>query len=147
MNRIAKVLVCVNDVNACFGGGVNRPGFTKATSGALDAISSRIGDVSRSITEIYSNVAEMQTGGRQILKAMSDLKGRTADLTDRSRDFDSATGKLVEGMDSPPSPLRRGRRRPPGQGARPLQGQGMSGLRLGALGNSHATNPRQSGAL
>jgi methyl-accepting chemotaxis protein len=72
----------------------------KATSGAFDAISSRIGDVSRSITEIYSNVAEMQTGGRQILEAMSDLKGRTADLEDRSRDFDSATGRLVEGMDS-----------------------------------------------
>ncbi len=72
----------------------------KATADAFDAISTRIADVSRSVTEIFSNVAEMQTGGKQILEAMSDLKGRSVDLADRSRHFNAATGSLVEGMDS-----------------------------------------------
>lgn len=62
----------------------------KATSDAFDAIAARIAGVSRSVTEIFSSVAEMQTGGKQILEAMSD----------RSRHFNAATGNLVEGMDS-----------------------------------------------
>jgi len=70
-----------------------------ATSQAFSAISARIVEVSRSIEEIYSNVAEMQTGGRQILEAMAALKAGSGEISSRSRDVDAATVVLKDGMD------------------------------------------------
>jgi methyl-accepting chemotaxis protein len=71
-------------------------GTRTATSEAFTAIITRIGVVSRSVSEIYANVAEMEAGGKQILEAMSELKSRSSDIAERSRDFEGATGKLGE---------------------------------------------------
>jgi methyl-accepting chemotaxis protein len=57
----------------------------KATSDAFDAIAEKIHVVSTSISEIYSNIAEAQTGSRQILAAMSELRGESANVTEESK--------------------------------------------------------------
>jgi len=71
-----------------------------ATAAAFDAISRRIVEVSHSVTEIHSNVAEMEGGGKQVLDAMTELRERSAEVADRSREFDTATAGLTEGIES-----------------------------------------------
>ena len=75
-------------------------GTRGATAAAFDAISRRIVEVSRSVTEIHSNVAEMEGGGKQVLDAMTELRERSAEVADRSREFDAATAGLTEGIES-----------------------------------------------
>jgi methyl-accepting chemotaxis protein len=75
-------------------------GTREVTANAFKAITGRIGEVSRSVTEIYSNMEEMQAGGTQILEAMSDLKSRSSDIAQRSREFEGGTGKLREATDA-----------------------------------------------
>jgi methyl-accepting chemotaxis protein len=75
-------------------------GTREITADAFTAIISRVGEVSRSVSEIYSNISEMETGGKQILEAMAELKGQSAEVARRSRSFEGATGNLRETTDS-----------------------------------------------
>ena len=74
-------------------------GIRGATDSAFSAISERILAVSRSISEIYTNVAEMQSGGKQVLDAMADLKGRSVEVADSSHSFRTTTEDLDKSMD------------------------------------------------
>ncbi len=79
---------------------VSEAGSTrKATSEAFGFIRERIQEVTRSVTEIYSNMAEMENGGKQVLDAMGELKDGSSAIAEEARGFRSSTAALSRDLE------------------------------------------------
>jgi len=75
-------------------GKMTEAGNTRAiTSRAFNDINAKIQTVSDSITEIYSNVREMEVGGQQVLQAMEGLRSGSGQIIEESAQVEkNATG-------------------------------------------------------
>lgn len=80
---------------------VREAGSTRtATSEAFGFIRERILEVTRSVTEIYSNMAEMEAGGRQVLDAMGELKDGSSAIAEEARGFRGSTEALSRDLEA-----------------------------------------------
>jgi len=69
------------------------------TSRAFAAIDDKIGDVSKSIAEIFASIGEIQIGSKQILQAMVDLQERSLRVKDGSSAMDLGSTEIQRMMD------------------------------------------------
>ena len=71
----------------------------QATAAAFEAMSTLIHEVADSITEIFSNVSGLRSGGGQLVDAMEALKTSSAELTEVASRIEATTSRISGGLD------------------------------------------------